>query len=132
MPRKINNQDTSLVQVYEREYTKGVRFYLHYSIGGQQIRELLKNIPLVSKKDRIAYRESKLIAESIAAERMEEIRKGQLGLTNRHANVLITDWMNHCADKAEKHAISGGSRHTWARPRLRRTRYRRSGKPCSY
>lgn len=115
MPRKINNQDTSLVQVYEREYTKGVRFYLHYSIGGQQIRELLKNIPLVSKKDRIAYRESKLIAESIAAERMEEIRKGQLGLTNRHANVLITDWMNHCADKAEKHAISGGSRHTWAR-----------------
>ena len=76
MPRKINNQDTSLVQVYEREYTKGVRFYLHYSIDGQQIRELLKNIPLVSKKDRIAYRESKLIAESIAAERMEEIRKG--------------------------------------------------------
>lgn len=115
MPRKSNNQDTALVQVYEREFQKGVRFYLHYTLGGEQIRESLKNIPLVPKKDRIAYRESRLKAESIAAERIEEIRKGQLGLTNRHANVLITAWMNHCADKAEKHALTGGSRHTWAR-----------------
>lgn len=56
MPHKSNNQDTALVQVYEREFQKGVRFYLHYTLGGEQIRESLKNIPLVPKKDRIAYR----------------------------------------------------------------------------
>lgn len=115
MPRKSNNIDTALVQVYERDYAKGVRFYLHYSLNGEQVREPLKNIPLVPRKDRIAFREARLIAERTAAERMEEIRKGSLGLLNRHANVLITDWMNHCADKAEKHALSGGNRHTWAR-----------------
>ena len=76
MPRKSNNIDTALVQVYERDYAKGVRFYLHYSLNGEQVREPLKNIPLVPRKDRIAFREARLIAERTAAERMEEIRKG--------------------------------------------------------
>lgn len=64
MARKSNTTDTALVQVYERVYAgDNVRFYLTYTTDGKQQRELIKNIPAVSKKDHQAYKESKAFAE---------------------------------------------------------------------
>lgn len=93
MARKKNTNDTALVQVHERVLPSGaIRFYLHYTKNGERTREPLKNIPIVTKSDRQAYRESKQIAERIAAERIEEIRKNDLGLTNKHKDLRLLDW----------------------------------------
>lgn len=116
MARKKSTKSTALVQVHERILPSGqVRFYLHYTQDGERTREPLKNIPIVSKSDKQAYKESRAIAEKTAAERMEEIRSSQLGFTNRHRNLLMSDWFERCAEVAEERQNPNASRHTWAR-----------------
>ena len=116
MARKKNTNDTALVQVYERVLPSGaVRFYLHYTRNGERTKEPLKNIPIVYKSDRQSYRESRQIAERIAAERIEEIRNNKLGFTNRHRGLLLSDWMKHCAEIAEQRQSDVANRHTWSR-----------------
>ena len=107
MARKKNTNDTALVQVHERVLPSGaVRFYLHYTRNGERTREPLKSIPIVSKSDRQAYKESKQIANRIAAERIEEIRKDELGLTNRHRDLLLLDWCNTYTERIKSRVRS--------------------------
>jgi hypothetical protein len=47
--------------------SKGIRFYLHYSVNGKQVREPLKDLPLVQKKDRLNYCDVKAKAEAMQA-----------------------------------------------------------------
>lgn len=107
MARKKNTNDTALVQVNERVLPSGaVRFYLHYTRNGERTREPLKSIPIVSKSDRQAYKESKQIANRIAAERIEEIRKDELGLTNRHRDLLLLDWCDTYTERVKSRVRS--------------------------
>lgn len=107
MARKKNTNDTALVQVHERVLPSGaVRFYLHYTRNGERTREPLKNIPIVAKSDRQAYKESKQIANRIAAERIEEMRKGELGLTNRHKDLFLLDWCDTYSDRVKSRVRS--------------------------
>ena len=107
MARKKNTNDTALVQVYERVLPSGaIRFYLHYTQDGKRIKEPLKSIPLVFKANKQAYKESKQIAERIAAERIEEMRKGELGLTNRHKDLLLLDWCDTYTERVKSRVRS--------------------------
>jgi len=107
MARKRNTNETAIVQVYERVLPSGaIRFYLHYTQNGERTKEPLKDIPLVTKSDRQAYRESKQIAEKIAAERIAEIRKNELGLTHRHKNLLLLDWCNTYTERVKSRVRS--------------------------
>lgn len=107
MARKKNTNDTALVQVYERVLPSGaIRFYLHYTQDGKRIKEPLKNIPLVFKANKQAYKESKQIAERIAAERIEGMRKGELGLTNRHKDLLLLDWCDTYTERVKSRVRS--------------------------
>ena len=107
MARKKNTNDTALVQVHERVLPSGaIRFYLHYTKNGERTREPLKNIPIVTKSDRQAYRESKQIAERIAAERIEEMRKNGLGLTNRHKDLRLLDWCDTYTERVKSRVRS--------------------------
>ncbi len=116
MAKKCNTKDTAIVQLYERELKSGaVRFYLHYTIDGQQTRESLKDLPLVKKTDKQAYREAKGKAQAIAFERTAEIRNGQLGITHGAARLRLFDWMMQCADEADKKSTEGQNRHSWGR-----------------
>lgn len=107
MARKKNTNDTALAQVYERVLPSGaVRFYLHYTRDGERTKEMLKNIPIVSKSDRQAYKEAKQIAAKIAAERIEEIRKGELGLVNRHKDLRLLDWCDTYTERIKNRVRS--------------------------
>lgn len=116
MAKKSYTKDTSIVQLYERELPSGaIRFYLHYTHNGQRVREPLKAIPIVEKSDRLNYKEAKAKAQAIAFERIAEIRSGQLGLANRHSNVLLSEWLGMCVERARNREREGMNRHTWAR-----------------
>lgn len=116
MAKKTNTRNTAIVQLYERELKSGaIRFYLHYTIDGQQTREALKSIPIVKKDDKQAYKEAKCKAQAIAFERTAEIRNGQIGITSGNTKILLYDWILHCADQAEKRSTEVQNRHTWGR-----------------
>ena len=89
MSKKKNNYETAAVQLYEREYSKGIRFYLHYSVNGKQVREPLKDLPLVRKKDRLNFNDVKAKAEAIAFERTKQIREGKLGFSTKNNKLLL-------------------------------------------
>lgn len=114
MSKKLNNNETVTVKVTERENKGGIRFYLDYSINGVRVREPIQTIALVKKGSR-EYKDSKLIAESVAANRMAELREGTYAGTKAKSALLLKDWVIQCAVKAELHATAGGSRNTWAK-----------------
>lgn len=115
MSKKKNNYETAAVQLYEREYSKGIRFYLHYSVNGKQVREPLKDLPLVRKKDRLNYNDVKAKVEAIAFERTKQIREGKLGFSTKNNKLLLKDWFAVCVEKAKKREREGINRHTRAR-----------------
>ena len=114
MPRYKNTQSTSLVQLFERTYKKGVRFYLLYSLNGQQTHEALKQIPITPKTDKNAYALAKAKAQAYQWARIEEIRNGKLGITAT-PDMLLTDWFNVCVEKVRKRERKEQTRHTWSR-----------------
>lgn len=115
MSKKKNNYETAAVQVYEREYSKGIRFYLHYSVNGKQVREPLKDLPLVQKKDRLNYNDIKAKAEAIMFERTKQIREGKLGFSTNNGKLLLKDWFAVCVERAKSHERKDSNRHTWSR-----------------
>lgn len=115
MSKKKNNYETAAVQLYEREYSKGIRFYLHYSVNGKQVREPLKDLPLVQKKDRLNYNDVKAKAEAIAFERTKQIREGKLGFSTKNGKLLLKDWFAVCVERAKSHERENSNRHTWSR-----------------
>lgn len=114
MSRKVNNNKTAMVHIEEINNKGGVRFRITFSLNGKRIRETLSEIPFVKKGTR-EYKEARMLVDSIAAQRMEELRTGTYEGLKVKSAILLKDWIAHCADKAEKHAIAGGSRNTWAR-----------------
>lgn len=115
MSKKKNNYETAAVQLYEREYSKGIRFYLHYSVNGKQVREPLKDLPLVRKKDRLNYNDVKAKVEAIAFERTKQIREGKLGFSTKNGKLLLKDWFAVCVERAKSHERENSNRHTWSR-----------------
>ena len=123
MARKATKSNESLVHVIERENLKGIRFYLTYMIGDKekgeqrkQVREALHNIPLVSKKDKAAYADSKRLAESIAEQRTKEIRDFRLGFrTESEKRLMLSDWMQQVAEDVERRQRNDLNRHTYSR-----------------
>ena len=115
MSKKKNNYETAAVQLYEREYSKGIRFYLHYSVNGKQVREPLKDLPLVRKKDRLNYNDVKAKVEAIAFERTKQIREGKLGFSTKNGKLLLKDWFAVCVERAKSHEREDSNRHTWSR-----------------
>lgn len=114
MGRKTNTNSTSLVSVYERPL-KGdrVRFYLLYSLNGKQKKEPLKKIPIVNQSDNKAYKESQAIAKKYATMRMEEIRNGMLGFSNRQ-DMLLSDWFTVCVKRTKVTEREEGNHHKWS------------------
>lgn len=113
MSKKKNTYETAAVQVYEREYSKGIRFYLHYSVNGKQVREPLKDLPLVQKKDRLNYCDVKAKAEAIAFERTKQIREGKLGFSTMNGKMLLKDWFTTCVERKRKEEQEGTDHHGW-------------------
>ncbi len=113
MSKKKNTYETAAVQVYEREYSKGIRFYLHYSVNGKQVREPLKDLPLVQKKDRLNYCDVKAKAEAIAFERTKQIREGKLGFSTMNGKMLLRDWFATCVERKRKEEQEGADHHGW-------------------
>ena len=111
MSRKVNNSKTAMVHIEEINNKGGVRFRITFSLNGKRIRETLSEIPFVKKGTR-EYKEARMLVDSIAAQRMEELRAGTYEGLKVKSAILLKDWIAHCADKAEKHAIAGGSRNT--------------------
>ncbi len=121
MAKKCYDNGNAPVHVYERtsKATGKVTFYLHYTLGGKQVRERLigengRPIPPVEDGSQ-DYKDKKAFAEKVAFERISEIRSGQLGFSNRYAKLLLRDWMEQCAEQAEKKSKEASDRHTWAR-----------------
>lgn len=121
MAKKYYDNENAPVHVYERtsKATGKVTFYLHYTLGGEQVRERLmgedgRPIPPVEEGSQ-DYKDKQAFAKKVAFERMSEIRSGQLGFSNRYAKLLLHDWMEHCAEQAERNSKEAGDRHTWAR-----------------
>ncbi len=122
MARKRNSNDTALFHVVERVLPSGaIRFYLKYSIydernitidedGKRHYKnskwELIKTIPPVYKSDKQAYKEADATARKIAAERMEEKRKGDLGLVNRHKDLRLLDWCDTYTERIKSRVRS--------------------------
>lgn len=116
MSKKNNTNETAIVQLYERKLkSEQIRFYLHYTINGKQTRESLKEIPLVHKSDKLNYKEAKAKAEAYKWQRTTEIRNNKLGISNSKSNILLSDWIQYCANEAQKTEHSNANRHTWKR-----------------
>ena len=109
MARKRNTYNTALVQIYERPYPNNrVRFYLTFTIDklkGQQ-KELIDTIPMVSKSDKLKYREARQMADKIAAERIEQIRKKELGFANQYESLLLLDWCDTYIERVKSRVRS--------------------------
>lgn len=114
MSKKLNNNETVIVRVTERENKGGIRFCLDYSINGKRVREPIQTIAMVKRGTR-DYKDAKLFAESVAAQRMSELREGTYAGVKAKSAILLKDWIVQCADKAKLHASAGGSRNTWAK-----------------
>ena len=104
------------VHVHERETSDGrIRFVLDYTVNGKRTREQLNDIPPIRKSDYINYQAARLKADARAFELSQKATRGELGLSNPGADVLLRQWMKQCADKAEVKSANGSSRHTWSR-----------------
>lgn len=114
MSRVVNNNKTAMVHIEEIDNKGGVRFKINYCVNGERVRESLREIPLVKKGTR-QYKEARLLADRIAAQRMEELREGTYGGKMAKSAILLKDWISQCAKNADNRATVGGSRNTWAR-----------------
>ena len=61
---------------------------------------------MVSKNDKLKYGEARRIAEKIAAEKIEQIRKKELGLANRYENLLLLDWCDTYIERVKNRVRS--------------------------
>ena len=115
MARPKNNTEKALIQIWERENKKGVRFYLRYTIDGKREAERMDAIPFVQRSDKLAYKEARMKAEAICQERIMEMRTYGLGYKTRQSNLLLSDYLNTLADKHERRVTDTMNRHTWSR-----------------
>lgn len=112
MSRTPHTSDTAIVRLYEREVSGYIRFYLHYSLNGRRIRELLSDLPRISRSDP-HYDDFRQRAEAYRYERTESIRRGSLG-RSAVSDLLVSDWCAIVAERAVQRSRPDLHRHTWA------------------
>ena len=120
MPRKkVASKAKETVRLREKRLSNGnVSLYLDYYKDGQREYEFLKLylIPEKTLFDKLHNSEVLNAANAIKAERTQAILADEAGLKRvSQSKLLITDWINKCADDAEQKATEGQNRHTWGR-----------------
>ena len=75
-----------------------------------------KLIPEKTPFDKLHNSETLNAANAIKAERTSAIIAEEAGLKRVGVSrMLLSDWMQHCADRAEERASTAANRHTWGR-----------------
>jgi integrase len=130
MPGKKRKKE--VVYLSEKEPTAtGVRsLYLQYLIpdeknpGKNKVKkQYLKGLFLHPERTPAEKRANKshnnnviITAEAIKAERTRELLEGKAGVKRAYkTNLLLSDWMQHCADRAKERSASVANRHSWGR-----------------
>lgn len=120
MPRKkVASKAKETVRLREKKLSNGnVSLYLDYYKDGQREYEFLKLylIPEKTPFDKLHNTETLNAANAIKAERTHAIIAEEAGLKRvGQSKMLLSDWMIHCADRAEQRASTAANRHTWGR-----------------
>lgn len=120
MPRKkVASKAKETVRLREKRLSNGnVSLYLDYYKDGQREYEFLKLylIPEKTPFDKLHNTETLNAANAIKAERTHAIIAEEAGLKRvGQSKMLLSDWMMHCADRAEQRASTVANRHTWGR-----------------
>ena len=120
MPRKkVASKAKEPVRLREKKLSNGnVSLYLDYYKDGQREYEFLKLylIPEKTPFDKLHNTETLNAANAIKAERTRAIIAEEAGLKRvGQSKMLLSDWMMHCADRAEQRASTAANRHTWGR-----------------
>ena len=120
MPRKkVAAKAKEPVRLREKKLSNGnVSLYLDYYKDGRREYEFLKLylIPEKTPFDRLHNTETLNAANAIKAERTSAIIANEAGLKRvSQSKMLLSDWMLHCADRAEQRASTAANRHTWGR-----------------
>ena len=120
MPRKkVASKAKETVRLREKRLSNGnVSLYLDYYKDGNREYEFLKLylIPEKTPFDKLHNLEVLNAANAIKAERTRAIIAEEAGLKRvGQSKMLLSDWMMHCADRAEQRASTAANRHTWGR-----------------
>lgn len=120
MPRKkIAAKAKETVRLREKKLANGnVSLYLDYYKNGRREYEFLKLylIPEKTPFDKLHNTETLNAANAIKAERTGAIIANEAGLKHvGQSKMLLLDWMQHCADRAEQRTTAAADRHTWGR-----------------
>ena len=120
MPRKkVATKAKETVRLREKKLANGnVSLYLDYYKDGRREYEFLKLylIPEKTPFDRLHNQQTLNAANAIKAERTGAIIASEAGLKRvGQSKMLLLDWMQHCADRAEQRASTAANRHTWGR-----------------
>ena len=120
MPRKkVASKAKETVRLREKKLLNGnVSLYLDYYKDGKREYEFLKLylIPEKTPFDKLHNSETLNAANAIKAERTSAIIAEEAGLKRVGVSrMLLSDWMQHCADRAEERASTAANRHTWGR-----------------
>ena len=120
MPRKkVASKAKETVRLREKKLSNGnVSLYLDYYKDGKREYEFLKLylIPEKTPFDKLHNVETLDAANAIKAERTRAIIAEEAGLKRvGQSKILLSDWMMHCAERAEQRASTAANRHTWGR-----------------
>ncbi len=120
MPRKkVAVKAKETVRLREKKLSNGnVSLYLDFYKDGRREYEFLKLylIPEKTPFDRLHNTETLNAANAIKAERTSAIIASEAGLKHvGQSKMLLSDWMKHCAERAEQRASTAANRHTWGR-----------------
>lgn len=120
MPRKKTaTKAKEVVSLREKKLSNGnVSLYLYHYNGNRVEKEYLKLylIPEKTPFDKLANQQALNAANAIKAERTAAIIANKAGLKHvGQSKILLLDWMQHCADRAEQRASTAANRHTWGR-----------------
>ncbi len=119
MLKHIDLNENEPVKLRIRELAKGKKsLYLDYFHDGKHDYEFLKLYLILekTKQDKDRNKETMRMAEAIQMERANAVLNGRRCLNHYSiSKVLLQDWVEKCAEKAEKRVAEGSHRNSWAR-----------------
>lgn len=118
MPRKkVAAKAKEIIHLREKKLSNGnVSLYLDYNKDGKREYEFLKLylIPEKTPFDRLLNQQVLNAANAIKAERTGAILAEEAGLKRvSQSKMLLSDWIFHCAEQADKKVKDGQNHHTW-------------------
>lgn len=118
--RKIDIKVKEPIKLRKRIRENCTALYLDYynpKTGKHEFEYLhLYLIPETTPFDKLANQNALQAANAIKAERTAAVIAAQAGLKRvSQSKVLLSDWMQHCANRAEQRASTAANRHTWGR-----------------